>query len=221
MQPQLDTEFAAAITRIIFGYIGRGFLIIASIVFLVSAWIYVGSFVRYQNVDNWAGSKENKESYFTQSRPSARDINDYLSDATIMVSDSQNSITYFDDDHRLFTWFGNRLDEGFWKITWNLKLLTFESGTRRRSVVAYVFCHGRDGVVREDHCYSVDKLSDIFPFGGREYRKGDVFKIRGASSAPMLLPDKPALSIEQVLQLMSSGTLRLKNIEFFRNRPAQ
>jgi hypothetical protein len=147
-----------------------------------------------------------KEAYFTQSRPSAQAVEDYLSDATILVSDPQNLVAYFHGDHRILTWFTNRIYDQFWTITWNLKVMRFESGARHRSVVAYVFCFGGDGVVgEEDHCTSIDSLDNIFSIGGgREYRKGNVFNLRGAGAAPVVLPTEPAMTMDQILQLVRS-----------------
>jgi hypothetical protein len=145
-----------------------------------------------------------KQRIFSQKIPSLNEIDDYLSDATVVVSHPPvgNAVYYFDSDRKIFWWHGDQISTGVWKATPNVQLIIF--GTQWRLAIVYKFCWSfsdRVAIEQQDSCYYLTSLDWIFSFANshREYRKGDLFGLDKVEKGQVGKLPESNISIEQLL----------------------
>src|SRR5258708_34212535 len=69
------------------------------------------------------------EDTFSRNYPSYEEINAYLSDSTILISDPRiNGVSYFDNSHNFISWGHGGLKFGAWSSKPYLKFLVLEPG---------------------------------------------------------------------------------------------
>jgi hypothetical protein len=160
------------------------------------------------------GSAENAESYFSRPIPTAQDIESYLLNATILVSDPPggNAVYYFDAPYHFLKWrnfFRAPADdvlEGTWSIDWYL--LPMELNGRWRVALEQVICTRSPDSLPADvpFCHDVQTLSPMLRFGRYpEYRVGNVFNLSANGSVPFPIP-KTSISIDELVAIGKAQT---------------
>jgi hypothetical protein len=180
---------------------GACFLIFATI----GVFIYGARHFITQNIDDffrWPPDK--KESFFLETFPSRREIEDYLLNTTILISHPPigNSVYYFDKDQHTFNWHGNQIIKGHWFLYPMIDRRVYNG--KWRFDLAYSFCRELDdGSFTEDNCILLGSTSQIFAgFGELDYAKGDIFDLSNRSKPPFTMPTT-AISIEQLRTAIS------------------
>ena len=185
---------------------------LAGIVLATCLAVYVSANVRIVRLDNiynpeYGYRVGRREEHFSNKFPTTQDIETYLFDSTLLVSNPphQSVVRYFDREHNYISWHSNLIESGKWWSSPEWQLIRL--GDRWRFATVQTFCtislvFGVPETGRQDNCYSVETTSSLFSFGGtREHRSGDVFKLTGRQAAPFKIPDKP-ITIDSLLTLL-------------------
>ncbi len=177
-------------------------LVLIGVVGLVKGCVYVGRHSYTENIDHFAlWSNESKERYFSETFPTRDEIERYLSDATILLSDPPgiNTVYYFGHDGRYYYWNGNdnRIARGYWFLYPMIDRRIYDG--RSRFDLAYLFCREHyDDSFNDDNCILLGSTDQIMKYHGyREYAKGDVFNLSKLESPPFNLGPR-RISIEQL-----------------------
>ena len=165
---------------------------------------------RFGQLTAWYAADQAAQ-HFNAAFPTEKDIEAYLSNATILLSDGsfQQAVYYFDEPHHFLQWRNDgtsntNLVAGEWFTKWYL--LPMEINGRWRVALVYSFCKwfpALDAEPPEDSCKIVEDLNLLFAWGGatREYRAGNVFKLSAAGTASFPLPSRTRLSIDGLLAM--------------------
>jgi hypothetical protein len=148
------------------------------------------------------------ERYFNAVFPTERDIEAYLSNKTILLSDGafQQAVYYVDDSHHFLKWTSDstslRTDEWFTK--WYF--LPMELNGRWRVALVYSFCTWFPTIDIElppDSCRIIQDLRLLFAGANahREYRSGNIFGLSAGGTAPFRLPSGTRISIDGLLAM--------------------
>jgi hypothetical protein len=72
--------------------------------------------MKYTNIADLINiTDDQKEEYFNENFPSRQEIEDHLSDSTLLVSDARsNYVYYFDKNGAYIVWAGNEIGRGKW-----------------------------------------------------------------------------------------------------------
>jgi hypothetical protein len=168
----------------------------------IGTFLYGARHFITQNIDDFVREpNETKESYFLETFPSRHEIEDYLLDATILISHPPigNSVYYFDSNYRFFIWHANdfKITKGHWFLYPMIDRRIYNG--RSRFDLAYSFCRELDdGSLTEDNCILLGSTNQILAgVGHREYTKGDVFDLSKRSKPPFAIP-ATTINMEQL-----------------------
>jgi hypothetical protein len=151
------------------------------------------------------------EQAFRASYPTDKEIEAYLTNATILVSDGgfYQAIYYFDEPHHFLQWRNDgssntALIAGEWFTKWYL--LPMELNGRWRFARVYSFCWwfpSMNAELPQDSCSIVERLDFLFGASDatREYRLGNIFKLSAGGTAPFPLPNRTRLSIDGLVAM--------------------
>jgi hypothetical protein len=165
---------------------------------------------RFGQLTAWY-TADQAEQHFNADFPNGKDIEAYLSNATILLSDGSfhQAVYYFDKPHHFLQWQNDgtsRTDliSGEWFTKWYL--LPMELNGRWRLALVYSFCKwfpSRDAELPQDSCVILESLDQLFAAANavREYRAGNIFKLSAAGTAPFPLPSRTRLSIDGLLAM--------------------
>jgi hypothetical protein len=168
---------------------------------------------RFDQLTAWYKADQ-AEREFNASFPNDREIEKYLTNATILVSDGSfvQAVYYFDEPHHFLQWRNEGLQKtdliaGEWFTEWYF--LPMELKGRWRIAFVHAFCHWFPAMYAEmpqDSCSIVGNLNFLFGVAGavREYRVGNIFKLSVGGHAPFPLPNQTQLSIEGLLALQKA-----------------
>ena len=136
-------------------------------------------------------SPEAKDAHFAQAFPTRSEIENYLSDATLLKSHPPilNSATYFDKRRNFWEWEGDLIIKGNWYI--EPILLKITRYDQSRLTIVYSLCKElADGSLTEYNCFLVESRERIFPMvsGPLEYKDGDVFGLARLKKPPFAMP---------------------------------
>ncbi len=171
----------------------------------IGAFLYGVRHFMTQNVDDFfRGSQEKKERYFLETFPSRHEIEDYLLNTTILISDPPigNSVYYFDNDQHSFNWHGNQIIKGHWFLYPMFVRRVYS--VKSRFDLAYSFCRELDdGSFTEDNCVLLGSTNQIMAgYGQMDYAKGDIFDLSKRSKPPFTMPTI-TISMEQLRTAIS------------------
>jgi hypothetical protein len=191
----------------------------------IFTWIKYNDLVIYNDVNDVGAMNEaEKARFFEHTYPTAEQISDYLSDATIVISYNmirlgapghlyENKIIYLDTDHRYYQWRAsgiNEFDTGSWSIRDRFMISNFHG--RRKYQWVELFCL-RDNRLspqdQVDNCKIADGLGRLLSRGYEqlnEYRKGDTFSISNGVDLPFRIPNDSAASFDGFLALYHLST---------------
>jgi hypothetical protein len=134
-----------------------------------------------------------REAYFARRFASYGEIEDYLSDVTLVISHPPrgNAIYYFDRNQQFALWREPVVATGRWWTDPELQLLKL--GSERRFAIVQYFCMSRASLIEDaqDNCYSVADVDSLINAGagGRiERSKGNVFNLTPGKRQPFSLP---------------------------------
>jgi hypothetical protein len=153
-----------------------------------------------QNIDNFGGrSYEQRQRIFSENFPSRTEIEDFLHDTTILVSwpPVGNTVRYFDNDRRFFSWHGTEITRGHWHLYPMIAKRIFDG--RSRFDWAYSYCiELNDGSLTEDSCLLIYTTKQLLGSSRpAEYVKGDVFDLSKQRDPPFEMPTTE-ISIEKL-----------------------
>lgn len=181
----------------------------------------------YDDIDNIAFTNESdKARIFEHEYPTAEQISDYLSDATIVYSYDmskpdaskhvyENKIIYLDTDHHYYQWRAagknvSSFDAGSWSIRDRFMISKFRG--RRRYQWVQLFCRHDKYLAPQyqiDNCRIAYELVPLFSRGYKQvydYKKGNAFNISEGTKLPFEIPvDSPA-SFDKLLALYRLST---------------
>jgi hypothetical protein len=178
---------------------------------ILAVWlaVYVSSNVRVVRLDNmydprYGDRVGRREEYFSRDFPTAKDIETYLFNSTLLISNPPRSsvVYYFDSDHKYTLWHANLIETGKWWSFSRWQLIRL--GDQWRFATVQTFCTVSFAMLadaQQDNCYSVETPSSVFSQGRgttREHKLGDVFNLSGRTQVPFKLPDVP-ITIESLL----------------------
>jgi hypothetical protein len=175
-------------------WIGIVLLIVAS----VRTYAYCYDHYIVQNFNNMVlPSREVAQRLFSETYPSRIEIEDYLHDATILISYPPiSSVYYFDNERRFITWHGNYFTRGHWYLYPMVAKRMLDG--RSRFDLAYTFCRElNDGSFTEDNCVLLGSTQQIMAYGRKEYGKGDIFELSKRDDPPFDMP-KTNISIDEL-----------------------
>jgi hypothetical protein len=168
---------------------------------------------RFSQLTAWY-TAEQAEQRFSASYPTDKEIEAYLANATILVSDGyfRQAVYYFPERHHFVQWRNDgssntNLIAGEWFTKWYL--LPMKLNGRWRVALVYSFCSwipARDAGLPQDSCFILEGLNLLFAGADtvREYRSGNVFNLSAGGSAPFPLPNRARLSIDGLLAMGKS-----------------
>jgi hypothetical protein len=182
---------------------------------ILAVWlcIYVSGYVRVVRLDDIFDPKYGyrvglREEYFSRDFPNAKDIESYLFDSTLLISNPPlgNGVYYFDKDHKYLFWHENLIEAGKWWVfpSWQLIRL----GNRWRLATVQTFCALSFALptdAQQDNCYFVETTTSLLGQGHgseREYRKGNVLGLLSNQQAPFRLPTS-AITINSLLSSLT------------------
>jgi hypothetical protein len=122
---------------------------------------------------------------FSNEPASRKEIEDFLFDATILVSDPPlNSVTYFDKGGNFFEWYANGVKRGSWSLYPMLDRRTYNE--KSRFDVVYSYCREYDdGSLKEDNCFLLESTKQLLSWpGADEYERGDIFDLSRRQKPP-------------------------------------
>lgn len=193
----------------------KGFGILIVIVSLVWLYVYAYGRIRIERLDETFGRAADtgqREEYFARKFPTSFEIDEYLSDTTILYSTPPwgNNVFYFDKNKGYVDWRDKNAEAGKWWTTPQLRIMVLDG--RWRIAVVNTFCmwfFDRPAVAQQDNCYSVEKLDSILAADSsrgwkRESRKGNVFSLVRNTPAPARLPNTE-IDIDSLLAIQPSG----------------
>ena len=173
-------------------------LAVTAIAALFALAIIVDAKVIFENLDQSIArfDRQRTERFakerFARHYPTYNEINEYLSDATILISHPpSNTVYYFDERSNYIKWRGNEISFGIWSSSPYVKIMTFE--TKWRIAIVNSYCHwllDEPAYAQQDNCSIIESLDWMFRYLGSdpEYRKGNVFKLSRGSPPPFSLP---------------------------------
>jgi hypothetical protein len=143
-----------------------------------------------------------KEEYFATQFPTAKEIEDYWFDSTLLISDPprNNRIYYFDKDYHFKEWANSGLGTESWAISPFQERLKLGSRSRLVTIQCFAVLMDVGGAQRD--CVGIEDVTFMIHrarTGTREHRKGDVFGLSGRKKAPFYLPTKEPITIDSVL----------------------
>ncbi len=183
---------------------GIGLLIIASF----RAYVYCYDHYIVLNINNMVlPSHEIAQRMFSETYPSRIEIENYLHDATILISHPPigSSVYYFDNQQHFIEWHGNdsRMTRGHWYLYPMMAKRMLDG--RSRFDLVYSLCRElNDGSFTEDNCVLLGSTQQIMAYGRKEYAKGDIFGLSKRDDPPFDMP-KTDISIDQLRRLIALG----------------
>jgi hypothetical protein len=192
---------------------------------LVFAWMKYNELVIYNDIDSIGTMNETEKALFFENiYPTADQISDYLSDATILISYNrarsgaparsyENEIIYLDTDRHYYEWRAsgkNEFDAGSWAIHDRFMISNFHG--RRKFQWVQVFCRQDKYLLQQyqtDNCRIADGLLRLLSRGydqNYEYRKGNAFGISEGAELPFIIPRDTAASFDSFIALYHSST---------------
>jgi hypothetical protein len=153
-----------------------------------------------ENIGNIGGrSDEQRERLFSEAFPTRAEIEDFLHDTTILISwpPIGNTIRYFDNDQRFFSWHGTEISRGHWYL-YPLIVNRILNG-RSHFDWAYSYCiQLNDGSLNEDNCLLIHTTKQLLGSSRpTEYTKGDIFGLSKQRDPPFDMPTTE-ISIDQL-----------------------
>jgi hypothetical protein len=153
------------------------------------------------------------EQHFNAVFPTEKDIEAYLSNVTILLSDGafHQAVYYFDEPNRFLQWSNDgtpntALVRGEWFTKWYFQPM--ELNGRWRVALVYSFCKWlpsrcRDTQLPQDGCKIVENLNLLFNAANavREYKAGNIFKLSAGETPPFPLPNHTRISIDGLLAM--------------------
>lgn len=188
--------------------------ILLAVVSVVWLCVYAHGKIRIERLDemfNRAADTGQREEYFARKFPTSFEIDEYLSDTTILYSTPPwgNNVFYFDKSKGYLDWRDRNVESGEWWVTPQLRIMVL--GGRWRIAFVNTFCiwsFDRPAIAQQDNCYSVEKLDSILAASSsrgwkRESRRGNVFGLARNKPAPTRLPNTDT-NIDSLLAIPSS-----------------
>jgi hypothetical protein len=161
------------------------------IVAFIKGCFYASDHFITENVDNIA--------HFSMELASRKEIEDFLFDATILISYPPfNSVTYFDNRGRMFEWSGNEIRTGRWFLYPMLDRRIYKG--KWRFDVVYSYCREfDDGSLKEDNCVLLGSTKQLLSWpGADEYARGDIFDLALRQKPPFNIYEMTGITLAQL-----------------------